>query len=276
MFYLKKDADPTECFLRVTLYHENSSLGNDIECGKGTFFLCDSDLDMYFPVEKQWTIKPEGTLLVRLRKVGEIEDTPWYMEHARLVLRTTIEDMIRTFVHLIVSRIENDVKKIVSQHSETKIMGIVTKQAKALDPVTVGQGAIETLHFVDMMLAMFNKHIDRRYDTYLYRLYPDLFQEPDQPEPRINTNKIPIIIHILWEEILNFAAATLNQIRNTIHDHNVRRAQVLSIMVEYVKSVFYCEIGKKARGLTLAQLESPTYILVREGLDDFQAASSKV
>jgi hypothetical protein len=85
----------SKAFMQVAVYHDNS-LGDEIKIGGCAVFLRDLKIQNYLSHNMSINLRPQGSMLIRIRKDGEIEDTEWYIKRSQEVVRFTIEDMIHT------------------------------------------------------------------------------------------------------------------------------------------------------------------------------------
>ena len=86
----------TKAFLQFNVYHDNN-LGNEISVGRAAVFLRDDNLQNFLTHNATLSMRPQGSLLIRIRREGELEDTAWYVQRTQEVLRFTLEDIIHAF-----------------------------------------------------------------------------------------------------------------------------------------------------------------------------------
>ena len=65
--------------------------------GRAAVFLRDDNLQNFLTHNATLSMRPQGSLLIRIRREGELEDTAWYVQRTQEVLRFTLEDIIHAF-----------------------------------------------------------------------------------------------------------------------------------------------------------------------------------
>ena len=86
----------SKAFLQLNVYHDNN-LGSEIQCGRASVYLKDEKLMNYLTHTVTMNLRPQGSLLLRIRRHGEVEDTTWYVQRTRELLRFTLEDIMHIF-----------------------------------------------------------------------------------------------------------------------------------------------------------------------------------
>lgn len=84
--------DNSQSFLSLTIKH--NATASEIDCGSCEVFLRDSQFDDYLQHDYEYKLKPCGTINLRIRKMGEIDETNWYVRRTEEILKSTIEDMV--------------------------------------------------------------------------------------------------------------------------------------------------------------------------------------
>ncbi|KAJ3000450.1 hypothetical protein HDV02_005315 [Globomyces sp. JEL0801] len=293
----------SDAFLEFIVFHENR-LGEDIPNGTASVFLKTSQFDSFLSQNIHLMLRPEGSLTVRMRREGLIDDINWYMQRTKETIRFTVEDMIECFSSRIILGIENVVEKIVTSTQGTTIFGISIAKGQEVSDETVEIGLVPVLQYLDYNLGLFNQYCDRRFDDYLLSLYPEVGKAVDGSEEQIaiidiqptlprstlqihrkgalnkksKPNKIPSlaevkhpsIIHIIWHKILSYCYSTIDGCQSKTDLSEIERRQVLVLesMIEFIKSVLYCQIGKKVYGLKQEELETMMYRQLRILVDE--------
>ncbi|KAI8902125.1 hypothetical protein BC833DRAFT_574483 [Globomyces pollinis-pini] len=293
----------SDAFLEFIVFHENR-LGEDIPNGTASVFLKTSQFDSFLSQNIHLMLRPEGSLTVRMRREGLIDDINWYMQRTKETIRFTVEDMIECFSSRIILGIENVVEKIVTSTQGTTIFGISIAKGQEVSDETVEIGLVPVLQYLDYNLGLFNQYCDRRFDDYLLSLYPEVGKAVDGSEEQIaiidiqptlprstlqihrkgalnkksKPNKIPSlaevkhpsIIHIIWHKILSYCYSTIDGCQSKTDLTEIERRQVLVLesMIEFIKSVLYCQIGKKVYGLKQEELETMMYRQLRILVDE--------
>ena len=85
-------------FLHFEIFHDNP-FGNEISCGKCAVFLKDPSIQNFLSHNVVKNLRPQGSLSLRIRREGEVENTQWYVVRTQEVLKFTVEDMVWTFTN---------------------------------------------------------------------------------------------------------------------------------------------------------------------------------
>jgi hypothetical protein len=85
----------SKAFIQVAVFHDNA-LGDEVKVGGCAVFLRDVKVQNYLSHNMTVALRPQGSILIRVRKDGEIEDSNWYIKRSQEVVLFTIEDMIHT------------------------------------------------------------------------------------------------------------------------------------------------------------------------------------
>ncbi|KAI8913482.1 hypothetical protein EDD86DRAFT_245117 [Gorgonomyces haynaldii] len=224
-----------QAFLHLVLYHENAS-GSDIEIGRSSIFLRDSLLEDFLSHPRELKLSSGGSMQIRMRRVGEINDIAWYVKRAEEVLRNSLEDMLRLFIGRFVNEQCKSLAKGAGGWSLDAIMG---RKQQPITAQSAEKGLVPVFEFLDQILTVFNKNADRRFDRFLVKQYPMLVQQQDadQPEHSLSHDhrKIPLLTRVLWQELLIIFMSSLGTLDKSIEQHQ-RHIQVIDFCVEYMNS----------------------------------------
>nr|KAJ3419548.1 hypothetical protein HK105_006815 [Polyrhizophydium stewartii] len=235
-------ASEAEAQLTLLAMHFNN-LGTDIELGRASLSLIDPEYDDFLSHDLQFPLNP-GVLSVRVRKIGEIDDTAWYIKRAEELLRFAIEDMLRIYVGKTVDLVKEQVKRIVADSKPTLFSFAFSREIEITD-AWVEKAMVPMLTDLDHTLSVLNQNIDRRYEQQLIELYPHL--APNKPdsgdanadgngaatagavhrtptqsgnppseagdldEDNVNTEMPPGLVRLIWYELLRAFEAQLRQ-----------------------------------------------------------------
>ncbi|KAJ3000449.1 hypothetical protein HDV02_005314 [Globomyces sp. JEL0801] len=291
--------------LEFSVLHDNSVLGQDVEIGKGSIHLQNAEFESFLSQNITLSLKPKGTLTIRLLKLGEIDDVNWYMQRTQEKLRFAIEDMIQTFVSNIIGQIDKGVTKLVDLSTESGIAGFFGfKKVQEVNDINVENGLTDVLQYIDHTLGLMNESGDRRFDKYVRQLYPDIGKEQgkdDAGDLPINSiaqivalrttirralpkgwtkkkrgeiekhkdtyNRVPLLIHLLWHRVLVYGFESVNAVKEKLGASEITRVRIIESTIELIKGVFHCKVGRVVYGIPIAELDTRMYIQLRELLD---------
>ena len=272
--------------IHLTVFHDNS-LGKEIPCGTASFSALDEKFEDCLSHDLTFDLSP-GLLMVRIRRIGEIDDTKWFMDRAEELIRFSVEDMICIFIKKICDLVRYHFQEIFARAAPSSFWGVSLKQAIVVTDASIEEALQPLLEALNKNLTLLNKYIDRRFEYQLAQLYPVLVTENVQPvniqstevqEGEFNTDNAPLLVNLVWHEILLLFETMLLEhtpVDNSqvmLTEQNKMRSDVIERMIEYLKSLFYCQLESgEVHGLKLSQLETDKYIQLRLLLDQHAKA----
>ncbi|KAJ3271152.1 hypothetical protein HDV01_007010 [Terramyces sp. JEL0728] len=289
----------SRAFLYLRVMHDNP-LGTDVTCSSCAIFLRDEKIANYLSYNYLLSLRPQGALSVRIRKIGEVDDIAWHIQRAEELIKFTIEDMLNTICSKIIRVIRNVCDQILAQTKGTSFLYFSVTEGKQVSDDLVEDYIVDLLKYLDANFAIINQFSERKYDNYLKNLYPHLGSLPDHSlefvdvvlpavptlvdrhrkpkrqnsKSRIDEHQIhdkpdslktPAIFRIIWHEILLYLNSVVSGFTAQMKEDEKRKAQILESILEFLKSIFHCKFGKIVSGLSIASLETNLYSKVRNG-----------
>jgi hypothetical protein len=181
----------------------------------------------------------------------------------------------------------------MKQTQGTKVFGLAIVQAGSVSDETVEVELKNVFEYLDTNFGLMNQFADRRFDKFFSAVYPEIGfvpnrkQDEEMVEPAVDTTikskkvsggllddqretieyidyrQPPALIHLIWHDILLFVNSILEGYMDKLSDTEIRQTKILDSLVEYCKSILYCDDGKKSRGLSVQELETPLYRQLR-------------
>lgn len=254
-----RTARKSDSIVTFDFYHENSAFGADVAIGKAELLLFQSKYDDYLEHEERLLIKPQGSFLVRARKMGEIDDLRWAVCRAQNVLMVTLNDMVRIVLKFILRVVEKAIKQIVDAAQGTVILGITVKQQLQINDTFVAETFLPVLELLDAHFQVFNRYSDRGYDDLMCRLHP--ITKSTAKCASKGSRKISILVPLFWSEFLGFVSVSIANLGIPLTTHEMSRAKVIESALEHVKSLLYYS---SKSGMQMVALETELYIQIRQ------------
>ncbi|KAI9097090.1 hypothetical protein DFS34DRAFT_134893 [Phlyctochytrium arcticum] len=166
-----------ESFLDLFVY-DKDLIGKDDLCGEASVFLRDSKFDDFLSHDVEVSLKPQGKLLIRITRKGEIDDIAFWVSKAEETVRFCLEDMIRVYVEQLI-RVARSTFSSVASSSGTKSswslpfsLGSTATSSPSVEDIQ--KALLPFLEYLDKTLSIFNGNIDRHLNEYLVDLWPSL------------------------------------------------------------------------------------------------------
>ncbi|KAJ3385063.1 hypothetical protein HDU84_002477 [Entophlyctis sp. JEL0112] len=191
-----------------------------------------------FPVR----LEPQGELIVRVRRLGEIEDSIfWVVRYAELVWTKCAASF------------------------KASILGFGS--APAIEEAKVEKALMPLLQYLDENLIVLNENLDRPFlDSLLSGPFflglvknsgsvgsPDIQTTMDMDRPSL-------LALVIWNEMVVRMQSSVVTMRK---ENDKRQLEALVIILEYLKSFFYCEVAGRCCGFPTDVLENDKYRRVR-------------
>ncbi|KAJ3206375.1 hypothetical protein HDU82_004547 [Entophlyctis luteolus] len=213
-----------------------------------------------FPVR----LEPQGELIVRVRRLGEIEDSIFWVRRIREILEYGAERMIRAFTDKVVRYAELVWTKCAASF-KASILGFGS--APAIEEAKVEKALMPLLQYLDENLIVLNENLDRPFlDSLLSGPFflglvknsgsvgsPDIQTTMDMDRPSL-------LALVIWNEMVVRMQSSVVTMRK---ENDKRQLEALVIILEYLKSFFYCEVAGRCCGFPTDVLENDKYRRVR-------------
>jgi hypothetical protein len=166
-FYFPDDLEDAEAFLSLTV-KDYDMVGTHEPCGRASMFLRDRTFNDLLSHDIPLELDIQGTLHVRVRKVGEIDDVGWWVQKVKQTLQFTADDMVRVILDQIIRVSRSMITKAIEHFRATVCKNSVAIRAD------VERALLPLLEYLDFNLGILNEHCDITLTTYLSDRYSAL------------------------------------------------------------------------------------------------------
>ncbi|KAI8916950.1 hypothetical protein DFJ77DRAFT_488843 [Powellomyces hirtus] len=158
----------TQSFLDLVVY-DRDVIGKDDLCGSASVFLRDSKLEDFLAHDLTLALKPQGKIMVRITRAGEIDDPAFWTRKAQQCLVFAIEDMIRVYTDQ-ATRVARAALAAILPATPTRRRSGVPSTSTTSTAVTTPPPNIESIQtklepllcYLDTVLGLWNEALDRR------------------------------------------------------------------------------------------------------------------
>ncbi|KAI9001888.1 hypothetical protein BC832DRAFT_123334 [Gaertneriomyces semiglobifer] len=145
-------------FLDLIVY-DHDKIGKDDLCGSTTLLLKDDRLADFLSHDVELSLRPQGVLNVRVRRVGDVDDVVFWARRGEEVLRECLEDMVRVYTEQI------------TRAARQTLTNLTKKALFPLFSSTTGMDVLPQLTpfltYLDSTFGLLNETLDRRLNIYL-------------------------------------------------------------------------------------------------------------
>lgn len=212
------------------------------------------------------------------------------------------------------------ITKICKETGSKTLFGVSVQKGSEISRHLVEERLYSLFVYIDKTLSLLNQYVDRRFESNLKLLHPAAFSlnssevdtsydakdsiaptlkatptrkdtkiekaEREQAflDPVIDYQKPPALINLLWHEILKFCSSLLDSlVSETLSETEVQIVKIVDIIVELLKTIFYCKVpkskGSKKKenlGLSLKALETFSYHQLRANLESLLSQKNEL
>ncbi|KAI9325108.1 hypothetical protein DFJ73DRAFT_870541 [Zopfochytrium polystomum] len=292
---MPKSKSIQQSFLDFLVYDEDP-VGMDL-CGRTNddkLFLRETRFEDYLTHDVMLRLEPQGRLLVRVMRHGEIADVDFWMRKSKQILTFTAETMVRTYADKVTRYVYSIICKIAGGYKSSFF-------SSSIPPVTEASVEREfrpAFVYLDRNLTLLNENLDRPLlNQFLRDHYPELssgleIRTPGQPETPADKARAAdeerdapsLVCRVIWIELVTRIYNHLNAYgkargeneskkRNTaearsgkrqpLTEAEQRQVSVFDIALEFLKAFFYCDIEGRNCGFSLSDLEDKMYLDTR-------------
>ncbi|KAJ3137232.1 hypothetical protein HK100_000740 [Physocladia obscura] len=242
-------------------------------------------------------LMPQGMLMLRVLRLGEIEDVDFWIRYTKETLEYTAEKMVRVFSDTIVRYGEIVWTKCANSFKiGPGIFGYGTSNAALatapVDESKVEQAMMPFFKYLDQNLTIMNENLDRKLlDEFLAGPFflgynPATNAQQKQPaigdadmtallrtfsvKERIDIDKPSLLALVVWNELLTRMHSSVTAFKSNDNGATAaaatterRQVEALVIVLEYLKAFFYCDLGGRCCGFPTRILENVKYREVR-------------
>ncbi|KAJ3057271.1 hypothetical protein HK097_009930 [Rhizophlyctis rosea] len=158
---------------------DKDTIGSDDLCGQGNIFLRDSLFEDFLSHDKEIMLKPQGKVIVRVSRRGEIEDWWWWVKKAEEGLRFVGEDLGRVWSEQIsrTARVTFNSLAFPSKTSHLlKSLSFLPSSTSASIPASeeIEQSLLPFLQYLDRQFGLWNETLDRSFNEWVEEALPGL------------------------------------------------------------------------------------------------------
>ncbi|KAJ3206010.1 hypothetical protein HDU67_008512 [Dinochytrium kinnereticum] len=165
----------SESFFKFEVWDKDVGFSDDL-CGVATkqLYLRDSKYSNYLTHDEVFDLDPQGRLLIRVRRMGEIDDMDFWIIRSQEILSTAAEEMVSIFVDRIIRYTSAEWKKILDKYTPSSY--IISFQSAAVPTEEKIEEAMKPIFmYLEKSLSLFNETLDRpRLNEFLRNTYPFL------------------------------------------------------------------------------------------------------
>ncbi|KAJ3414976.1 hypothetical protein HDV05_005807 [Chytridiales sp. JEL 0842] len=300
-----------QSFLDFIVYDKDFIEPHDV-CGRprdDKLFLRNSKYEDYLTHDEWFNLEPQGRLLVRLTRLGEIADIDYWVLRSEQTINFTGEYMVKVYIDRIVLDVSAKWRKVVDTLAPNSFFG---GSSVAVTETNVEKEILPILQFVDKNMGILNENLDKlllnsflreRYAAVLGSAHAAPKENLDDAASQRLHHKTqqedmerdsPTLLAILiWNELCVTMRTQLNtygfertaknarkvkskeaQKRKPLTEAEMKQVQVMEMVLEYLKAFFYCEFDGRNVGIPLNEMENREYENLRRLIGDLLKSSA--
>ncbi|KAJ3028267.1 hypothetical protein HDV00_010538 [Rhizophlyctis rosea] len=161
---------------------DKDTIGSDDLCGRGNIFLRDSLFEDFLSHDKEILLKPQGKVVVRVCRRGEIEDWWWWVRKAEEGLRFVGEDLGRVWSEQICRTARTTFTQLTFPSKTTNLLSLsaisssltslTTKPDAPVPPEEIEQSLLPFLMYLDRQFGLWNETLDRSFNEWVSESLP--------------------------------------------------------------------------------------------------------